>query len=464
MPKPAVVWLRDDLRLTDNPALDAAIASGHPVLPLYVLDTSGAGRPIGAAARWWLHQSLAALALELGRRGATVLLRRGDPQQILPELGAAAVFWNRSGEPPVAARDRLLEQRLAAAGVRVATFEAALLCEPDRIKRYSVFTPFWRACRAMGDPPAPSPAPKHIDGAEVPPGDRLDDWCLRPTAPDWAGGLRETWRPGEAGAQERLDTFLDRIAGYAGHRDRPSVAGSSMLSPHLRWGEVGPRQVWHAVRARAAADGLDGESFLKELYWREFSYHLLFHAPDLATKPIRAGFERFPWRSDAASLAEWKRGLTGYPMVDAGMRQLWEIGWMHNRARMIAASFLVKHLLLPWQQGEAWFWDTLVDADPANNPASWQWVAGSGADAAPFFRIFNPVLQGERFDPDGAYVRRFVPELARLPSKFIHKPWQAPPAILAAAGVKLGGNYPSPIVDHAFARRRALLALSGAQQ
>jgi deoxyribodipyrimidine photo-lyase len=282
----------------------------------------------------------------------------------------------------------------------------------------------------------------------------LADWKLQPSSPDWATGLRGAWAPGEAGAAARLDTFCETALGYGRARDFPSEEGTSRLSPHLHFGEIGPRQIWHAIRARVP----EADAFLRELAWREFSIHLLHRAPALPEHPLREAFAGFPWRRDAGQLRAWQRGRTGYPIVDAGMRQLWHTGWMHNRVRMIAASFLVKHLLLPWQEGEAWFWDTLVDADLANNAANWQWVAGCGADAAPYFRIFNPVLQGEKFDPTGAYVRRWVPEIARLPDAVVHKPWLASADTLADAGVHLGDTYPRPIVDHAAARSRAVAA------
>jgi deoxyribodipyrimidine photo-lyase len=294
--------------------------------------------------------------------------------------------------------------------------------------------------------------------------ERLDDWQLEPTKPDWAGGLRATWTPGEAGTRTRLKHFLQkRIAGYASRRDRPDDEATSRLSPHLRFGEISPFQVWHAAQFVAEKDQRvrrDIEKFLSELGWREFSYHLLHGFPDLASRNLQDRFDTFPWASNASALRAWQRGLTGYPIVDAGMRQLWQTGWMHNRVRMVVASFLIKHLLINWTEGERWFWDTLVDADPANNPASWQWVAGCGADAAPYFRIFNPVLQGEKFDPDGRYVREFVPELAGLPNAVLHKPWTAPPMMLREAGITLGTTYPEPLVDHAQARQRALAAFA----
>ncbi len=451
---PALVWLRQDLRLADNPALAAAIASGRPVLCLYALDdeTPGVWR-LGGTSRWWLRHSLQKLSHDLAEIGGRLILRRGASalDDIARETGAGAVFWNRCYEPFAVARDTHLKARLIGQGIAAESFGASLLFEPWVPKTgsggpFRVFTPFWRALQALSEPARPSPPPTSLRGfaAEVA-SDSLADWNLLPTAPDWAGGLRASWTPGEAGAQARLAQFLDKLDGYAAGRDRPDVEGTSRLSPHLHFGEISPRQIWHAVRAREAGAG----KFLSEIAWREFSHHLLFHNPTLADEPLDAKFARFAWRGDGAGFTAWTRGRTGYPIVDAGMRQLWQTGWMHNRVRMIAASFLVKHLLIDWRRGERWFWDTLVDADLANNAASWQWVAGCGADAAPFFRVFNPVLQGEKFDPEGAYVRRFVPELAALPDRFIHKPWTAPTP---------PKGYPPPIVDLAEGRARALAA------
>jgi deoxyribodipyrimidine photo-lyase len=319
---------------------------------------------------------------------------------------------------------------------------------------FRVFTPFWRALRERGAPPSPLPAPNHLTAHAWPRGlarTTLDALELEPKNPDWAAPLRAVWRRGEAGAQAALRQFLEHgLRDYVEGRDRPHQEATSRMSPYLRFGHISPRQLWHAAPA--------ADKFLSELGWREFSYYLLFHSPDLATRNWQPAYDAMAWRHDKPALRAWQRGQTGYPLVDAGMRQLWQTGWMHNRVRMVAASFLIKHLLLDWRLGEAWFWDTLVDADPASNPASWQWVAGSGADAAPYYRIFNPVLQGRKFDPAGAYVRRWVPELAALPAALIHEPWTAKPAALRAAGVRLGQTYPLPIVDHDAARARALTA------
>ncbi|MEO1224467.1 MAG: deoxyribodipyrimidine photo-lyase [Pseudomonadota bacterium] len=473
---PTIVWFRQDLRLADNPALVRAAKTGAPVLALYVLDdeTEGPWR-LGGASRWWLHHSLAALDRELRQLGTQLILRRGAADRVVmdlvDEVDAVSVTWNRCYEPAARDRDARLKAALKARGIDVTSHKSALLFEPWSVstqddKPYRVFTPFWRACLNLPEPAAPEKVPSRLTGpADHPASDAIENWALLPTAPDWTGGLRETWQPGEAGAAARLDAFLDgAIDGYGKLRNRPDIDGTSRLSPHLHFGEIGPRQVWHAVKARLANDGPSSTessawSFLRELGWREFSYNLLYHFPRLPTEPLDQRFADFPWgaRNDAA-LSAWQRGLTGYPIVDAGMRQLYAIGWMHNRVRMIVASFLIKDLMIPWQQGEAWFWDTLVDADLANNAASWQWVAGCGADAAPYFRVFNPVLQGEKFDADGTYVRRWVPELSSLPNRYIHKPWEAPADVLMAADVTLGETYPLPLVNHADARKAALNA------
>jgi deoxyribodipyrimidine photo-lyase len=471
---PIILWFRRDLRLADNPALAAAAKTSRPILPVFILDEETGDRPIGGAARWWLHGSLAGLGADLAKRGAGLILRRGAAGATLDALiastGAAAVYWNRSYEPAAIARDTALKSALAARGIDVASFNAALLREPWTLRTtadqpFKVFTPFWQALRKSPPEPHLAAAPKRLAGLDQPlEGDKLAGWRLRPRRPDWAAEFGEHWQPGESGAARRLTAFLDGAASaYARGRDRPDRAGTSRLSPHLHWGEIGPRQVWQAVEARKAAGDMpdsQAAAFQRELAWREFSHHLLFHWPDLPREPWRAEFARFPWRPDPALLAAWQQGRTGYPLVDAGMRELWRTGWMHNRARMVTASFLVKHLLQPWQDGEAWFWDTLVDADLAQNTANWQWVAGSGADAAPYFRIFNPVLQGERFDPEGSYVRRWLPALGRLPRRFVHSPWRAPADVLAAARLRLGTDYPRPIVEHEAARRRALAAFA----
>jgi deoxyribodipyrimidine photo-lyase len=470
---PAIVWYRSDLRVADHGALRAATESGLPVLACFVFDEEGYGElGIGGASRWWLHHSLSRLSEDLTNRGAQLVLRRGTSIDVLCELaaqtGACELHTSASPEPAGAQLEADLRRALARHGVALHCHPGALLFGPGAVrtqtgKPFQVFTPFWKACLKLPDPGAPLTAPPRIHGfSDRVDSERLDDWGLLPRQPNWADGFEEAWQPGEAGAQRRLEAFIaDGMTDYPEYRDRPDREGTSCLSAHLHFGELSPRQVWHiarsamAVRARARSGG---DGFLRQLGWREFSHYLLHHWPTLPRTPFRPEFAAFPWRDDAAFLERWQQGSTGYPIVDAGMRQLWRMGWMHNRVRMVVASFLVKHLLLPWQWGAAWFWDTLVDADLANNSASWQWVAGSGADAAPYFRIFNPMLQGRKFDPDGDYVRVWVPELAALPSRHIHEPWSAPDSVLDAAGVELGRDYPLPIVDHAAARERALAA------
>jgi deoxyribodipyrimidine photo-lyase len=463
----ALVWFRNDLRLADNPALMTALAEAEQILAVFVLDEAAAGDArLGGASRWWLHHSLASLARDLHAKGAKLVLRRGDARKIIPELAArvnaVSVHAARAHEPGMRAVDRDVGAALRAAGVAFKRYLSTSLFAPEQIKTktggdFAVFTPFSRACLEAGvaddalKPPAKIPGVAHVAS------DHLDDWHLLPSKPDWAGGLRDAWHPGEAGAADLLARFVaDGIKDYHEARDVPGREGTSRLSPHLHFGEISPRTVWHAGAQAGAGKG--PQTFLKELLWREFSMYLLWHHPQLDREPIRAEFAKMPWRQDAAGLRAWQRGQTGLPIVDAGMRQLWQTGWMHNRVRMITASFLVKHLLIKWQDGEAWFWDTLAEADLAANSASWQWVAGCGADAAPYFRIFNPVLQGKKFDPDGAYVRRYVPELAALPDEFIHTPWEAGEEILTSARVRLGMDYPAPIIALAEGRERALAA------
>jgi deoxyribodipyrimidine photo-lyase len=470
---PVIVWFRRDLRLSDNPALADAVKSGAPIIPLYILDRTEGLRAPGAASLWWLGKSLERLSASLEALGSRLLLRRGAAAAVLEtlarETGAARVVWNRLYDPGVTDRDAELKTALKRDGVSVESFNGSLLCEPWTVRNksgepFKVFTPFWRAARPGLDLTRLLPQPSVLPGpAAWPASDRREDWSLQPTKPDWSGGFG-IWAPGEAGARARLSEFLaSGLATYAEARDFPAAGAGSHLSPHLHFGEISPRQVWAAVdEAVGANPALDrnAEKFRSELGWREFNHALLFHNPQMETRNFKSAYDAFPWRDDPVAFAAWTKGLTGYPMVDAGMRELWATGFMHNRVRMLAASFLVKHLLLDWRLGEAWFWDTLVDADRANNAGGWQWVAGSGADAAPYFRIFSPMGQGEKFDADGAYVRRWVPELARLPGGAVHSPWTADPLALRAAGVTLGQTYPHPIVEHGFARDRALQALT----
>jgi len=459
-----ILWFRQDLRLHDQAALLAAAAEGGPVLPVFVLDDGAESWAPGGASRWWLHFSLISLAAGLRTLGAELVLRRGHAAEIIPSLavetGAATVHAGVAHEPFWRARDRDVAAALGEAGARLVLHRVATLIDPEAIRTrtgtiYGMYTPFARAVEEAGEPADPRPAPRALKPAAPVASDRLEDWGLLPNRPDWAEGLRATWVPGEAAAMTRLSAFLDRaVAAYGTGRNLPGEDGTSMLSPYLHFGEISPQTVWHACRARGG--GPDRQSFLRELIWRDFSAYLLWHHPSLPAAPLRPAFENLAWRQDKAALRAWQQGRTGVPIIDAGMRQLWQTGWMHNRVRMIAASFLVKHLLLSWQEGEAWFWDTLVDADLASNAASWQWVAGTGIDAQPFFRVFNPVTQGEKFDADGAYVRRFVPEIAALPDRYLHAPWTAPPLVLAQAGLRLGRDYPEPLIDLAAGRARAL--------
>ena len=460
----SLVWYRQDLRVADNPALRTAAASG-PVLPVYVLDDAAAGDwAMGGAHRWWLHGSLSALGNDLRALGAPLVLRRGQAAAVLPELvsetGAVAVHAGLCVEPWARAQEQAVADALPE-GVPLHLHRSSLLWAPGTIcsktgGAYGVYTPFARAARAKGHPPEPEPAPKHLTTVPAK-SDQLASWGLLPTKPDWAAGFRETWQPGEAGAHARAQRFMqDHLNGYHEGRNTPGENLTSMLSPHSHWGELSPAQLWHWALAAGTGDGL--ERYLAELLWHEFSANLLWHNAHIPDVPMRAEFGRLRWRDDQPGLRAWQRGQTGVPIVDAGMRQLWQIGWMHNRVRMITSSYLVKHLLVSWLDGERWFWDTLVDGDLAVNAQSWQWIAGCGTDNSPFFRVFNPVTQGEKFDPAGAYVRRWVPELAELPDSAIHAPWEAPAAVLEQAGVVLGQTYPRPLVGLGEGRDRALAA------
>lgn len=473
MSAPVIALFRRDLRLDDNPALSAAVATGQPVLCLFVLDdeTPGAWAP-GGASRWWLHHSLAELDRSLRACGGALILRRGVTADVVVDVagatGATAFYVARRYEPWAVDQEDAINRRLSSVGVSVHRFGGTLLSEPESIRTgqgspFKVFTPFYRAVLKSLPPPQPLPAPTRIPAlGSVLASDDLSTWDLLPHNPDWAGGLRETWVPGAAGAQARLDAFIESaLIRYDRARDVPGVNGTSALSPHLHFGEISPRQCRARILFAADRDAqasTAAAAFERQLVWRDFAHHLLHHRPSLPETPFRPDYARFPWRDDPAPLRAWQRGETGFPLVDAGMRQLWHTGWMHNRVRMVVASFLVKHLMIPWQAGEAWFWDTLVDADLANNAANWQWVAGCGADAAPYFRIFNPILQSEKFDPRGAYLRRWLPELAGLSDKQIHRPWAAPSQVLADAGITLGRDYPEPIITHEAGRARALAA------
>ena len=458
----AIVWFRRDLRLNDNPALAIAATRYERILPVYIhAPDEEAPWQAGAASNWWLHRALADLDRQLDGR---LSLRMGSSRETLFELiertGADAVYWNRLYEPAAIARDSEIKQALRKRGTHVESANAALLFEPWEIQKNSggplrVFTPFWKKLLAQGLPSVSGELPsvswrsgRGLDGI------CLEELGLLPAIP-WDHGMAEAWVPTRSGAEARLDEFVaSGLRRYADGRDRPDRDEVSRLSPYLHFGQLGPRELVSACQGVKA----DASAFLRELGWREFAHHLLFHFPQTTDVPLDNRFGDFPWRDDSAALAAWQRGETGIPLVDAGMRQLWATGWMHNRVRMVVASFLTKNLLLPWQFGARWFWDTLVDADLANNTLGWQWTAGCGADAAPYFRVFNPVTQGQKFDREGEYVRRWVPELAPLPAKWIHQPWTAPADVLATAGLKLDRDYPMPLVDLKTSRLRALEA------
>ncbi|MDT7934550.1 MAG: deoxyribodipyrimidine photo-lyase [Sphingomonadaceae bacterium] len=459
MPNPQIVLFRQDLRVHDHAALVAAAAAGS-VLPLFVLDDDTPGKwRTGSAGRWWLHHSVAALAAALQSLGARLVLLRGRAGPLVARLAdelGAQVHAIKLHEPWAAIQEAEIGERLTLHPGQTLSSPPAVLTKSGG--RFRVFSPFWRALQEQMPPAPPKPAPKRLTMADhAPAGDLLEDWGLLPTHPNWAAEFADHWSPGEEGGRATLDRFTGLVAGYAEGRNLPAEPRTSALSPHLHWGEVSAAEVWHRVAAAAEPD--IAEPFLREIGWRDFAIQALDAEPSSPDTPLSPKFARFPHRDDSAGLRAWQRGLTGYPIVDAGMRQLWRTGWMHNRVRMIASSFLVKHLLVDWRRGSEWFWDTLVDADLANNTLGWQWIMGSGYDAQPFFRIFEPVAQGRRHDPTGAYVRRWVPELAALPDSVIHAPWEASPLELEQAGVRLGETYPERVVEHGAARRRALEAL-----
>lgn len=471
-----LLWFRRDLRLTDNPALRALLDDGHRPVPVYIHDEPDPDWPLGAASAWWLHHSLAALKKALQQRGSGLIVLSGDTRQRLLQAietsGAQAVYWNRCYEPVFAERDQALQETLGQRGISVRSFNAALLREPrEHLKKdgtpYRVFTPFWNALYRTGPARDPAQPPERLPAlprGRLPAGTTIESLKLLPVIP-WDKAFYDCWQPGEAGARAALQAFLEhRLIDYPTARDIPGESGTSRLSAHLHYGEISPVLLWHELLQWASLHTTAGawaaaECWLRELAWREFSHHLLFHFPHTASQPLDPRFRHFPWRTGYADmLARWQAGRTGIPIVDAGMRELRTTGYMHNRVRMLAASFLTKNLRIPWQEGARWFWDNLVDADLASNTMGWQWTAGSGADAAPYFRIFNPVLQGERFDRSGHYVRHWLPELARLDDSCLQQPWVADPAVLADAGVRLGTDYPHPLVDLKASRQAALAA------
>ncbi len=464
--KSVIVWFRRDLRLADNPALIEAVDHFDQVIPVFVDDHNEAG----SASRTWLASSLSALSTELAQRGSPLVLRQGDAdtqlQELIDQTGANAVFWNRLYDPETIARDKRIKRSMAARDVEVRSFQATLLFEPWEIETgsggpYKVFSPFWRNAESRFPPPEPHPAPTKIPGPTVKPTSlTVEAMALKPTIP-WDQGFWSAWTPGEAGAQERLAKFCSGpIAAYKEGRDIPADDSVSGLSPHIHFGEVSPATLYHAAHDVRASSPGNVDWFVRELGWREFAHHVLFHFPHTPSKALNAKYADFPWRKNHEPLLKaWQRGMTGIPLVDAGMRELWQTGYMHNRVRMIVASFLVKNIRAPWQAGADWFMDTLMDADLANNTLGWQWAAGCGADAAPYFRIFNPVLQGQKFDKAGTYVRRYVPELIDVPDRYVHNPWTMPANIMQSINYESGRTYPAPIVDLKASRDEALAAL-----
>nr|WP_308950449.1 deoxyribodipyrimidine photo-lyase [Coraliomargarita sp. SDUM461003] len=471
MPTPAtILWFRKDLRLADNSALEAAIERGAPIVPVFIWAPEEAGDwAPGAASKWWLHQALAGLGESLQERGGKLILREGSSLQhlrdIIAKTGARRIYWNRRYESPLRELDAEIKRSLREDGVEVESFNSSLLNEPHTAatgsgQPYKVYTPYWKKVKDRELPVLAEPDWPAVQFPErYPQSTPLEALNLLPKV-QWYRSFYAHWDPSEAGAMKRLDTFLAAaVENYDCARDRPDDDGTSCLSPYLQWGQIGPRQIAHRLKQQCDLRAKGPQVYLKEIYWREFAYNVLYHFPHTPDTPLREEYTDFPWEHDAATLKAWQTGHTGYPIVDAGMRQLWQTGWMHNRVRMIVSSLLVKHLLHNWQEGAKWFWDTLVDADLASNTLGWQWSGGCGADAAPYFRVFNPIIQGQKFDPDGSYVKRFVPELKKLPAKYIHTPWEAPDGVLDYAGVELGKDYPEPIIDHQAGRARALAAL-----
>lgn len=467
---PVLVWFRRDLRLSDNPALDEARQTDKPLILLYVLETNRE-RALGGAKQVWLHHSLTALKADIESKGGQFILRRGHAADVIDavidQTGADEIHWNRRYAKWGRDIDESIKSDLKSRDIKAQSHNGNLLVEPWEVATktggfYKVFTPFWRAARAQLVVPDLRPTPRKLNCYTGNLGsDDVDSWDLLPTQLNWAAKMMEHHTAGEQAAKTRLKDFLDGpVEDYADARDRPDKQGTSMLSPHLAHGEISPREIWHATKDNHYVS----DKFLTEIGWREFSYTLLFYHPELASKNYKPDFDNFKWDSNAALVKAWQQGKTGYPFVDAGMRQLYSTGWQHNRVRMVCASFLIKHLLTDWRTGEDWYWDTLLEADPASNAASWQWVAGSGADASPYFRIFNPFSQGDKFDPNGDYVRQWVPELAKMPKKYLQTPWEAPTHVLAQAGVKLGDTYPKPVVDHKQAREKALAAYKASRE
>ena len=465
MPNTTIVWFRRDLRLNDNPAWNHAIREGGSIIPVYI-HCPKEERPWqrGGASNWWLHHALNDLDQQLEKHGLKLIIRDAKStgqalETIIRETGSDAVYWNRCYEPIMVKRDKKLKQTLEDADIETHSFNGSRLLDPLKItnksgKPFQVFTPFWKHCREIDVAAPQTDSLEKSEPADIS-GDDLDSLDLLPDIP-WHKGMEEFWTPKRAGAMELLEKAAAKSKTYETQRDIPEEDGTSRLSPYLHFGQISPREFFHHIRSHAPDKEKADLGILRQLYWREFSAHLLFHFPHSQDHALKPEYEQFPWKFDESLLRAWQKGKTGFPIVDAGMRQLWHTGWMHNRVRMIAGSLLVKHLLQPWQEGARWFWDTLVDADLPNNSMGWQWVGGSGADASPYFRIFNPIIQGQKFDPKGAYVRKWCPELAELPDEHIHTPWEAEPLELKAAGIELGKDYPAPIISHKEGRQRAL--------
>lgn len=467
---PTILWFRKDLRLADNSALQAAVEAGGPIVPVFIWAPHEAGNwAPGGASRWWLHHALASLSDSLKARGLRLILREGDSLAVLRELieetGAERVLWNRRYESPLRELDVEIKRSLREAGIEVESFNSSLLNEPHTTSTgsgqpYKVYTPYWKSVKDRDLPGlAQSDRVSLMAPCNFPESRDLESFGLLPEIP-WDREFYDLWEVSESAAMQRLNKFLEkRVYDYAQDRDRPDMDGTSSLSPYLHWGLIGPRQIAHKLKNTTGLEGKGPQVYLKEVYWREFAYNVLYHFPHTADSPLRAEYADFPWEHDADTLKAWQKGRTGYPIIDAGMRQLWRTGWMHNRVRMIVSSLLVKHLLHDWHKGATWFWDTLVDADLSSNTLGWQWSGGCGADAAPYFRVFNPIIQGKKFDPDGDYVRKYVPELKHLDTEYIHTPWEAPKSVLSQAGLTMGEEYPYPIIDHKEGRDRALAAL-----
>ncbi|MEE2988547.1 MAG: deoxyribodipyrimidine photo-lyase [Verrucomicrobiota bacterium] len=466
---PTILWFRKDLRLDDNSALKASIKAGLPVIPVFIWSPDEAGDwALGAASKWWLHQALKSLSEAWEDKGGEFVFREGDSlgqlKDIIEKTGAKRVYWNRRYESPQRELDASIKRQLRDDGIEVESFNSSLLNEPHTAATgggnpYKVYTPYWKKVKDRPIEPIAEPDFDSLKFPDTYPETlALDSLGLLPEK-QWYRKFDPHWVVSEAAAKERLEKFLSLpVEGYNQARDIPSGDGTSSLSPYLHWGLIGPRQVMQGLKAKHDLGREGPQVYAKEIYWREFAYNVLYHFPKTPSAPLHEKYADFPWQPDSNILKHWQHGETGYPIVDAGMRQLYATGWMHNRVRMVVSSLLVKHLLQDWREGARWFWDKLVDADLASNTLGWQWSAGCGADAAPYFRVFNPITQGKKFDAEGGYVRKWVPEIAKLPNKYIHEPWNAPAGILEYAGVELGENYPEPIIDHKEGRERALAA------